>query len=147
MTVYLDMCCLKRPFDDQTQPRISVETTAILSILRAVAEVRLHAVRSVAHDLENEVNPDARRAAAVAAWLCRLNPIKPTPAQVRELVARLLPSALKPLDAYHLAWADYLDADVLVTYDDRFLAGAKKVVDLVRVRVVDPVSFVEEIAS
>ncbi len=123
-----------------------METTAILSILRAVDEGRLHAVRSVAHNLENELNPDARRAAAVAAWLCRLNPIEPTPVQVRELVARLPPSSLKPLDAYHLAWADYLEADALVTCDDRFLAGAKKVVGLVRVRVVDPVSFVEEIA-
>lgn len=29
MKVYLDICCLKRPFDDQSQPRIAVESAAI----------------------------------------------------------------------------------------------------------------------
>jgi len=32
--IYLDACCLNRPFDDQTQPRIELETQAILTILR-----------------------------------------------------------------------------------------------------------------
>ncbi len=27
--IYLDACCLNRPFDDQTQPRIALETQAI----------------------------------------------------------------------------------------------------------------------
>ena len=53
MTIYLDMCCLKRPFDDQTQPRIALETAAVLAILQAVAGGRANAVRSLAHQLEN----------------------------------------------------------------------------------------------
>ena len=28
MRIYLDTCCLQRPLDDQTQPRIRVETEA-----------------------------------------------------------------------------------------------------------------------
>ena len=28
MRLYLDICCLKRPFDDQTQPRIRMESEA-----------------------------------------------------------------------------------------------------------------------
>lgn len=31
--IYLDACCLNRPFDEQTQPRIALETQSILSIL------------------------------------------------------------------------------------------------------------------
>ena len=31
--IYLDVCCLNRPFDDQTQSRIRLETEAITSIL------------------------------------------------------------------------------------------------------------------
>jgi len=38
--IYLDMCALKRPFDDQSNGRIALETTAVLSILRSVAEGR-----------------------------------------------------------------------------------------------------------
>ena len=33
MRVYLDVCCLNRPFDDQSQDRIKLETDAVLSIL------------------------------------------------------------------------------------------------------------------
>ena len=32
-TVYLDVCCLNRPFDDQTQDRIRLESEAVLLIL------------------------------------------------------------------------------------------------------------------
>jgi hypothetical protein len=31
--IYLDACCLNRPFDAQTQPRIALETQAVLAIL------------------------------------------------------------------------------------------------------------------
>jgi hypothetical protein len=31
--IYLDVCCFNHPFDDQTQPRIRVETEAVLAIL------------------------------------------------------------------------------------------------------------------
>ena len=31
--IYLDVCCLNRPFDDQSQPRIRLESETILIIL------------------------------------------------------------------------------------------------------------------
>jgi len=33
MKVYLDTCCLNRPFDDQTQQRIRLESEAIMLVL------------------------------------------------------------------------------------------------------------------
>jgi hypothetical protein len=36
MRLYLNMCCLKRPFDDQTQARIRLETEAIDAVLLLV---------------------------------------------------------------------------------------------------------------
>lgn len=33
MKVYLDACCLNRPFDDQTQIRIRLESEAVLTLL------------------------------------------------------------------------------------------------------------------
>ena len=32
MKIYLDNCCFNRPFDDQTQERIHLESEAILMI-------------------------------------------------------------------------------------------------------------------
>ena len=33
LRIYLDVCCLNRPFDEQTQDRVRLETEAILTIL------------------------------------------------------------------------------------------------------------------
>jgi len=33
MKIYMDVCCLNRPFDDQTQDKIRIESDAILAIL------------------------------------------------------------------------------------------------------------------
>jgi hypothetical protein len=32
--IYLDVCCLNRPFDDQSQPRVHLKTEAVLAILQ-----------------------------------------------------------------------------------------------------------------
>lgn len=34
MIIYLDNCCYNRPFDDQTQERIHLESEAILTVLK-----------------------------------------------------------------------------------------------------------------
>ena len=36
MKIYLDVCCLNRPFDDQTQDRIRLEAEAVLIILKYI---------------------------------------------------------------------------------------------------------------
>lgn len=146
MTVYLDICCLKRPFDDQLQPRIALETAAVLTILREVAEGRIKAVRSVAHELENSRNPDVRRAGAVGAWLQTLNTLELTPKAVVDAVRRLQTSGLGTMDAYHLAWAEYLETDVLVTTDDRFRSQAGRLGDIIKVRVIDPIALVGDLS-
>jgi predicted nucleic acid-binding protein len=145
--IYLDMCSLKRPFDDQTQPRIALETAAVLAILQAVADGRVKPVRSLAHQLENSRNPDSRRAGAVAAWLNTLNPIEPTPRPVAERVAQLTDAGFKAMDAYHLAWAEHLQADVLVTTDDGFLSQSSRSGDIMKVRVLNPVGLAVELVT
>ena len=36
MRIYLDTCCLNRPFDDQSQDRVRSEAAAVSEILNAV---------------------------------------------------------------------------------------------------------------
>lgn len=68
MVLYLDMCCIKRPFDDQSQPRIRLESEAVVTML-AAESAALRFVRSAALFLENEQNPLPFRAARVRRWL------------------------------------------------------------------------------
>ncbi len=50
----MDVCCLKRAFDDQRSPRVQLETAALIDH----AERRqIQLVRSPAHVFENDRNP------------------------------------------------------------------------------------------
>ncbi|HKQ48103.1 MAG TPA: PIN domain-containing protein [Phycisphaerae bacterium] len=145
MKVYFDICCLKRPFDEQVQPRIVVETAAVLSLLEAASEGKIQPIRSVAHDLENSWNPDAKRAAAVQEWLIQQNPIIKTPSSVRQQTEVFMSHELGEFDAFHLAWAEYHQASVLVTTDDNFIKRAGRLGDTIKVRVMDPISLFREL--
>ena len=141
MRVYLDVCCLKRPFDDQSQARVRLEAEAVLTIL-ALASIQF--IRSPAHDLENDQNPLLWRAGLVRQWLSEL-PLETLVAKsLRERTGALVALGLAGFDALHVAAAELVGADVFVTTDDRLLALAKKAVTTVRVT--DPVSFAREIA-
>ena len=141
--VYLDMCCLKRPFDDQSQPRIRVEAEAVLALLSA--SDHLSFVASLAHTLENRRNPIASRAARVQAWLDELVPENLDEDQLEERLGVLIAHGFKPFDAFHLACAELSAAEVFVSTDDRLVKASRRMQDLLQTRVTDPVSFVGEV--
>ncbi len=126
MLIYLDMCCLKRPFDDQSHPRIRLETEAVLNIL-AIEPERVQFVRSAALLLENEFNPIRERAARVEGWL-RSAPIwsAKDEAGLRQRVDELRHLGMKGFDALHVASAEQIGADLFVTVDDRLLAAVAR---------------------
>lgn len=67
--VYLDMCSLKRPFDDQRQPRVREEATAVAAIVAWAETGEIALVRSPAHLVENDANPREDRRLAAALWI------------------------------------------------------------------------------
>lgn len=126
LLIYLDMCCLKRPFDNQSQPRIRLETEAVLQVL-ALEPQRVKFVRSTALLLENSFNPLPERAGRVDSWL-RTEPTwtPPDPTALEHRIDSLRRMGLKPFDALHLAAAEQAGADRFVTTDDRLLSAAAR---------------------
>ena len=57
MKIYLDNCCFNRPYDDQAQIRISLETQAKLYIQELVKNKKLDLVTSYVLWYENGQNP------------------------------------------------------------------------------------------
>jgi len=133
MVLYLDMCCIKRPFDDQSQPRIRLESEAVLTML-AAESAALRFVRSAALFLENEQNPLPFRAARVRSWLKAADPIADA-AAIASRADELKTLGLKTFDALHVASAEAAAADLFVTCDDRLVAASRKAASLLRVRV------------
>lgn len=48
MRIYLDNCCYNRPFDDQTQIKVLIETLAKLDIQRQMRDGILKKARTIA---------------------------------------------------------------------------------------------------
>jgi predicted nucleic acid-binding protein len=136
--VYLDICCLKRPFDDATQERVRREAENVAAALEAAAHGRIRLVRSPAHDFENERNPREDRRVATRLWLeaaARRVPASPTAVERARTLANL---GFTPLDALHLAFAEEATARWFVTTDDRLLKRARTQQGHLRVQVLDP---------
>lgn len=120
------MCCLKRPFDDQSQPRIRIEIEAVLSLL-SLESINVKFVRSPALFLENDLNPIPERASRVESWLNSGPPeVLNQHVKLEQRVAELMRLGLKGFNALHVASAEYAKADLFVTVDDRLLAALKR---------------------
>ena len=109
MRAYLDICALKRPFDDHAQSRIRLEANAVLELLAALPDPG-------ADDL-------VRRTSALMAL------------------------GFRNFDALHVACAEFAEANVFATTDDRLLSLANRHATLLRIRVVDVVTLAREVFS
>lgn len=141
MRVYLDNCSLNRPFDDQSQIRIQLETEAKLFVQSEIREGRLELAWSYILDFENQANPFDERRETIHAW--RNHSINDT-AETADILAKaeaLTAVGLKSKDALHVACAIEMQCDYLITTDDRLLNRMKDSKEIV---VVDPTAFVRE---
>ena len=59
--VYLDTCCYNRPFDDQSQLIVELETKAKLFIQSHIISGNIDLVVSYMSYFENSENPDAEK--------------------------------------------------------------------------------------
>lgn len=139
-TVYLDNCCLNRPFDDQQSIKVRLETEAKLYIQQQFLGNRLRLVWSYILDYENVANPYSERRHAIAVWRRHaVQDVEPT----RELLAyakSVQSIGVKPKDALHLACAASAGCDYFITTDKGILKKARQITD---VQVVNPVDCIE----
>jgi predicted nucleic acid-binding protein len=121
MRIYLDCCCLQRPFDDQTQPRIKVEAEAVLAILASVQAGDLSLLSSEALEYEVARIPEEGRRNAVLAILALANEHIEVTEDVEALAESLESQGVRAIDAVHLALASTTRADYFSTCDDKLL--------------------------
>ena len=119
--VYLDVCALCRPFDDQRQLRIQIETDALYLILEHVKSADYDLIVSPAHFVEIGATTHEKEDAQVMAFLNAYG-TKPSwdMAKVRMRAEELHRLRFGAADAAHVAFAEDV-ADVLVTCDEALL--------------------------
>lgn len=119
--VYLDVCVLNRPFDDQQQVRIRLETDAVNLIVAHIRASALLLVTSSMLEIEISANPNENARAYVQGlfqqWSYRPNyDLK----SIRTRAEYLSALNMGVADAAHVAFAEFAKAD-FVTVDDRLL--------------------------
>jgi len=123
---------------------VRLETEAVMAIL-SLEQADIVLLRTPAQLLENALNPVQWRREAVELWL--LQDIAELVAE-RELMNRtgeLMELGFKGFDALHLACAEAVGADVLLTVDERFLRRAQARATDLRVRITSPITFIQEV--
>ena len=130
MRIYLDTCCLQRPLDDQTQPRIRVETEAVFAILASVQHGTVTLLTSEALEFEISRTPDEQRRMEATAILTLARERLMLSDACEELAETFTRSGITAIDALHVALAAMAGADYFVTTDDKLLRRAKSLPNL-----------------
>jgi predicted nucleic acid-binding protein len=139
MLIYLDICCFNRPFDNQRQLLVRLQTEAKLYVQDAIREGALSLAWSAVLDLENAANPDPDRRDAVDGWKALANVDIETTPRVEAIAEEIVVRGVRPMDALHVASAVAVGANWLLTTDKGLL---KKMQGDSRIRVADPIDFI-----
>ena len=142
--VYLDACCLNRPFDDQSQDRIHLEAEAVLLILTHVESGRWQWIGSETLDYEIERTPDSERRLRVRLLATAVDHRVLIEAAEEARARELEALGFHALDALHLSCAESGGAEAFLTTDDRLLRLAVRFSAQLRIRVANPLTWLQE---
>ncbi|MEO5377917.1 MAG: hypothetical protein H7832_09085 [Magnetococcus sp. DMHC-6] len=131
-----------RPFDDQSNIKILLETEAKLKIQERIRLGTYELVWSYILDYENSKNPFRERLKQIEKWRRYASINMDAEEGVVDLAKSFHQLGLKQFDALHLACAVKSDADYFLTTDGGILKKAG-VVDNIRMK--DPIDFIREI--
>jgi predicted nucleic acid-binding protein len=145
MRLYIDVCCLNRPFDDQSQDRIRIESEAILAILnKCLYDWTL--VGSEAIDYEIFKIPDDERKKGVKVLAAISREKVTVDESILRRASELENIDLKALDALHIACAEK-SVEVMLTTDDEIVKKVKANNNIVKVIVENPVRWLMEVTE
>ena len=144
MKIYLDVCCLNRPFDDQSQDRVHLEAEAILSVLNHSKTAGWAVIGSEAIDYEISRMPDKDKRLLVQILSSAHDVFVRIDAGVEKRAIELKKVGLKSLDALHVACAEKAKAEIFLTTDDNLLNKAVKSEKTLKVKVENPLRWVME---
>ena len=139
--IYADACCLNRPLDDQQQPRIKLESEAMLTILQNCEEQKWSLLSSDALQFEIARNTDASKQEKLEAMLSLAETYIASTPEIETQAQALKSVGFTLYDALHLASAQSAAADVFLTTDDRLLKKAKRYNQLITIPVENPVTW------
>src|SRR3989338_8542480 len=130
--VYLDTSVYNRPFDDQSQIRIRLETEAFLSILEKAISGSIVIIGSSVLTYENSKNPFTERRERVLNYLSSVTKFIRLNDSIKKRALLLEGIGIDSIDALHIAFAEFGEADYFVTSDN----------DIIKIEVYNTLEFI-----
>ncbi len=146
MLIYLDTCCLQRPLDDRSQPRINIEAEAVLTILGIIEKNHIDLVSSEVLEYEISRISDKSRENKVREILAISDAYITINDEIELKANQYMKEGIKPMDALHLASAIVANIDYFCTADDKFLKKAKKI-NTSFIKITSPLELVIEVSE
>ncbi|NJL83764.1 MAG: type II toxin-antitoxin system VapC family toxin [Chloroflexaceae bacterium] len=141
--VYLDTSAYNRPFDDQTQPKIFLETQAVVIVLQMVEAKTVELISSSVLEYENSRNPYPIKQEAMSRYLQLAKLRQEVDEAIRKRAEELEQNGLKAIDALHVACAEAVNSDYFITCDKRLINRCLGLT----MKVMNPADFVLEMSS
>jgi len=125
-TLYLDVCALSRPFDDQSYLRVRIETEAVNLILTAIRTGKSALVYSPVHIKELEAIDDRIERIELLTLLNNQGEMIHSKAgEVRARAEELVMLGFGVADAAHVAFAEKVKAS-FISCDDKLIKHCLK---------------------
>lgn len=144
MLIYLDNCSFNRPFDNQNQIRIRIETEAKLFIQENIVSGKLRLAWSYILEYENSVNPYPERKETISNWKKYSVADTGSTKSIIDKANEIRKTGIKSKDALHIACAAALNCQYFITTD---LLLLKKLSIFEKVKVVNPVDFINHLEN
>lgn len=142
--IYLDLCVYNRPFDDQRDSRIALETNIFIYLLERIENGIYSVVNSSVLQYENRQNPFLERKEKILTYLSLAKENLSLDSSILERAKILEKLGLKPIDALHLATAEKAKVDYFITCDDSLAEKARNLHEEIKVRVITLTEFIAE---
>lgn len=139
--IYLDNCCFNRPYDDQTQERIYLESIAKMYIQQLIVDNKIEFVQSYILEYENSRNPYSLRKASISefSYRCIEYIDKGKEKEIINQALEIMGTGIKEKDSLHIACALYSACDYFITTDDRLMRYCTN-----KIKIQEPIQFIRE---
>lgn len=140
----MDLCVYNRPFDDQGQPRIVVETMEFMFLLERAINKEITVINSFVLEYENTKSPLVDRRDKIGDLLKIASEYVRYTERLENRAEEIEKKGFMAMDALHIACAEAAKSDFFITCDDLLLRKGKANKDKLKVRIIGLMGFFSE---
>ena len=141
LKIYLDNCCYNRPFDEQINELILLETEAKLIIQNNIKKGVYSFIWSFMLSSENDENPSDDKRDIINSWGMLADEYCVASEDILSNAKKYMQIGLKHKDAIHIACAVKHKCDYFITTDKKLMNKNNKINEI---KIVNPMVFILE---